>query len=137
MMSAPELALAQALRNTLLADAGCRALLGSPPRIYDEQPGEPIYPFATLGDVQTRPADAASAEALDHAITLHAWSRHGGKSEALQVIAALRAALHDRAVAVSGRRLVLLLASFADVFRTGDGRSFHGVLRLRALTEPA
>lgn len=137
MNPAPELALARALRSALLADAGCRAVLGNPPRIYDEQPAEPIYPFATLGDVQSRPADAASAEGLDHAVTLHAWSRHGGKSEALQVIAALRAALHDRAIAVSGRRLVLLLASFADVFRAGDGRSFHGVLRLRALTESA
>ena len=54
----------------------------------------------------------------------------------LSVIGAMRGALHNSALDVTGRRLVLLLATFADVFRAGDGRTTHGVLRLRAITEP-
>lgn len=135
MTLSPETALAQGLRQAILGCPACAALLGSPARVFDEQPVAPLYPFVTIGDVQSRPADAAEAAGLDHALTLHVWSRHGGKREALEVIAAMRAALHDQPIAVIGRRLILLLASFADVFRAGDGRSFHGVLRLRALTE--
>lgn len=135
MTPSPERALAQALRVAIETDAGCTALLGRPARVFDEQPTEPVYPLVTLGDVQSRPADAAQMPSLDHALTLHVWSRHGGKAEALDIIAAVRAAVHDRSIAVIGRRLVLLLVGFVDVFRSGDGRSFHGVLRLRALTE--
>lgn len=51
------------------------------------------------------------------------------------VVAALRAALHNAPLAVSGRTLVFLFAQFADVFRSGDGRTTHGILRLRAMTE--
>lgn len=136
MTVSPERALAQALRATIQANTGCAAFLGAPARVFDDQPAEPIYPFVTLGEVQSRAADGALVAGLDHAVTVHVWSRHGGKAEAMDVLAALRAALHDQPVAVAGRHLVLLLVSFVDVFRSGDGRSFHGVLRLRALTEP-
>jgi len=79
--------------------------------------------------------DASEREALEHAVTLHVWSRYGGRAEALDVIAALRGCLHNAALAVADRRLVFIFAQFTDVFRSGDGRTTHGVLRLRAITE--
>ena len=95
-----------------------------------------MFPYVTLGRMESRPTDAGLTEALEHAVTLHVWSRYGGRAEALDVIAAMRAVLHNAALAVEGRKLVLLFAVFADVFRSGDGRTTHGVLRLRAVTEP-
>lgn len=129
-----ERALLAALRNALLADAPATALVGD--RIYDDPPPDVVFPYVTLGRVETRPSDAAANAALDHAVTLHVWSRYGGRAEALDVIAALRAALHNAPLALDDHRLVLLLATFADVFRSSDGRTTHGVLRLRAITEP-
>lgn len=129
-----ERALLAALHAALAADEGVGALVGA--RIYDDPPPERVFPYVTLGRVETRAADAAETEALEHALTLHVWSRHGGKAEVLSVIGAMRGALHNSALDVTGRRLVLLLATFADVFRAGDGRTTHGVLRLRAITEP-
>ena len=130
-----ERVLAAAIRAGALADAGVAALLAD--RLYDEPPADPLFPYVTLGPVESRPADASQALALEHALTLHVWSRYGGRAEALDVVGALRGALHDRPLAVEGRRLVFLFASFADVFRSGDARTTHGVLRLRALTEAA
>jgi len=129
-------ALAAAIRAVAMADSAVRAQLGEPARFYDDPPPDPLFPFCTLGRVDSRPADAASAAAIEHGVTLHVWSRHGGRAEALDVIGALRAALHDASPSVEGRRLVFMFATFADVFRSGDGRTTHGVLRLRALTEP-
>lgn len=132
-----EQALADAIREALRADSGVQALLGASARVYDDAPSQPIFPHVTLGRIESRPADACGGEALEHAVTLHAWSRYGGREETHNVIAALRAALHDQALSVPGRRLVFLFAVFADVFRSGDGLTTHGVLRLRALTEPS
>ncbi len=132
-----ERALAASIRDALMADTSVKALLGDPARVYDEPPADPVFPYVTLGTVESTSADASGAPALDHALTLHVWSRYGGRAEALDVIAAMRAALHDQALSVAGRRLVFLYAPFADVFRSGDGRTTHGVLRLRALTEAA
>lgn len=128
-------ALAAAIRAGAMADAGVKALLGDPARIYDDPPPDPVFPYVSLGRVESRSADAANVNAIEHALTLHVWSRYGGRAEALDVIAALRTALHNAPLTVTGRTLVLLFAQFADVFRSGDGRTTHGVLRLRAVTE--
>lgn len=127
--------LAAAVRAAALADAGVKALLGDPARIYDDPPPDPVFPYVSLGRVESRAADAASVNAIEHALTLHVWSRYGGRAEALDVVAALRAALHNAPLTLSGRTLVFLFAQFADVFRSGDGRTTHGILRLRAMTE--
>src|SRR5262249_37030703 len=120
-----------------MAGAGVKAALGNPARIYDDPPPDVTFPYVTLGRVESKPSEASATEATEHAITLHCWSRYGGRAEALQAIGALRDVLHNAALSVEGRRLVFLFAQFTDVFRSGDGRTTHGVLRLRALTEPA
>lgn len=130
-----ERALAGAIRAHALADPGVAALIGA--RFVDEPAADELFPYVTFGRFETRAAAASAADALEHAVTLHVWSRHGGRAEALDCIHALRAALHDAPLTLSGRRLVFLYAVFADVFRAGDGRTTHGVLRLRAVTEAA
>lgn len=132
-----ERALAAAMREALLASAGVKAVLGNPARVYDDPPPDPVFPYATFGRFESKPADASGADATEHAITLHVWSRYGGRAEALQAIGAMRDALHNAPLSVHGQTLALLLAQFTDVFRSGDGRTTHGVLRIRAITEPA
>lgn len=131
-----EKALAAAMRAALMAHEDVKAVLGDAARIYDDPPPDPVFPYLTLGRLEARPADASEAEALEHVVTLHVWSRYGGRAEALDVIAAVRAALHNCALTLLGRKLVLMLVSFTDVFRSGDGRTTHGVVRVRAITEP-
>ena len=130
-----ERALAAAIFAALAASADVKAVLGDPARLYDDPPPDPVFPYMSIGRFESKPADASGVEATEHAVTLHVWSRYGGRAEALQALAAMRAALHNAPLAVDGYALVLLLAQFTDVFRSGDGRTTHGVLRLRAITE--
>ncbi|MGD9966975.1 MAG: DUF3168 domain-containing protein [Hyphomonadaceae bacterium] len=129
-----EAALVAAVRAAALEDAAFQAVAAD--RFYDEPPPEAAFPYVTIGRVESKPIDAAERDGLEHAVTLHVWSRYGGRAEALALIAALRACLHNAPLSIDGRRLVLLFAQFTDVFRSGDGRTTHGVLRLRAITEP-
>jgi len=131
--ASPERALLAALRTLILADPACAALLHG--RVYDEIPPAPVFPLVQLGELRSTPADSAGRTALEHGVSVHVWSRGPGREEAAALLAALRVALHDAAPPVQGRRLVLLLAGFCDLFRR-DGRLLHGVLRLRAISEP-
>ena len=129
-----ETALAAAIRAAAMDDASVQAIVSD--RFYDDPPPGVTFPYITIGRVDSRSIDSSAREALEHGLTLHVWSRYGGRAEALEVIAALRGCLHNAALDVSDRRLVLLFAQFADVFRSGDGITTHGVLRLKAITEP-
>lgn len=128
-----ERALMEAVRAHVLDDAATQALIAQ--RFYDEPPGDAAFPYVTLGRVESRSVDASGADTLEHGVTLHVWSRYGGRAEALDIIAALRGCLHNAPLTIAARHLVLMLTSFSDVFRSGDGLTTHGVLRLRAITE--
>jgi hypothetical protein len=131
-----ERALLAAIRAHASADAAVKTALGDPARLYDNHPADPAFPFVTIGSVDTRPADSADAPALAHTITLHVWSRQGGKADALAALAALRASLHLGQLTLAGARLVLLRAVASHVGNAGDARAIEGVLTLEAITEP-
>lgn len=136
MTVSPERAFLAALRVSVSADAGVRGLIGHPARFYDQRPDDPVFPFVTIERVETTAADSSEAPALSHQVTLHVWSRQGGKAETLDALGVLRAAIHNANLIVEGRRPVLMTVVYSDVFLTPDARAIQGVLRLRAITEP-
>ena len=136
----PERALSAALIAALRADPGLQPLLAG--RVYDEPPPDPDYPYLHVGRMQSRPWGGASgpeeAEGVETVVTLTCVSRFGGAEEAKAVAGAVRAALHDAALPLApDQRLISLRCTYADVFRAADWRSTYGVVRLRAVTEPA
>ena len=133
----PETALQKALIETLSAAESVQTLLGDPVRIFDEPPPDAILPFATIGRLETQSNSASAHEGLEHAVTLHVWSRYGGRAEAQGILAAFRAVLDDAALSLEGRRVTLCLVTLVDAFRAGDGRTTQGVLRLKIHSEPA
>ncbi|WP_029003706.1 DUF3168 domain-containing protein [Azorhizobium doebereinerae] len=136
-MSAP-LSAARALRGAiqarLAADGPLDALLAG--RIHDVPPKDAAFPFVTLGEAVVSDWSTATEGGSDQALTLHVFSRAGGRAEAMALAAAVQEALHEAPLALPGHALALLRATTAEVRRDGDGRTFHGLVRFRALTEP-
>jgi hypothetical protein len=50
---------------------------------------------------------------------------------------AVHDALHDRDLALEGHRLVNLRHELSEARREPDGDTYHGIVRYRAVTEPA
>ncbi len=136
MPTASSAALRRAIYDALLADVALAALLGGP-HIYDEPPRQPTFPYVTLGEARVANFSAGEARAEEHQLTLHAWSRHGGHREAHLIAGALLQALDDAPLSLGGHHLVNLRFATADVRREADGRTYHAVVRFRAVTEPA
>lgn len=133
----PDLALHKALLDHLRADLDLVPLLGDPPRVHDQPPDEPVWPLVLFGRAETRPWGGLDGEGVEHALTLTCLSRFDGAEEAKAVIAAIRARLHGAALTLDGHRLVNLRVTYGDVFRSADARMVQGVVRVRAVTEPA
>ena len=128
----PEAAVAAALVATLRAAPAVAALVAQ--RVHADAPRNPTYPCVIVSRQEGRPF-SAEADGLEHLVTLTCASRFGGPEEARAVTAAVRAAVHNAAPAVEGRRLVTLRVTYADVFRAADRELSLGVLRVRAVTE--
>ncbi len=133
-MSASSWALQQALYATIAADAAIVGLLGAP-RIFDDVPQRAEFPYLTIGQSMVRDWSTGTEGGDEHLLTLHVWSRTEGRRETHAIMGALKEALHDRALTLAGHRLVNLQHEFSDARREPDGETYHGIVRLRAVTE--
>lgn len=134
-MASSSWALQKSIYETLLQDAGVIGLLGAP-RIYDDVPQRSPFPYLTLGQSTLRDWSTGTEEGDEHLLTLHVWSRAEGRHEAHEIMQALREALHDRALVLEGHNLVNLRHELSEARREADGETYHGIVRLRAVTEP-
>lgn len=128
-------ALRAAIHDALAADAALIGLLGGP-KVYDEPPATAAFPYVTLGEARVADFSTGDDALQEHQLTLHAWSRQGGHKEAHMIAGALLQALDDAPLAPDGHQLVNLRFSLADIRREADGRTYHALVRFRAVTEP-
>jgi Protein of unknown function (DUF3168) len=129
-------ALRAAIHTALNANAALTAVLGGA-RVYDEPPPSPVFPYVTLGEARVADYSAGSERGEEHQLTLHGWSRQGGHREAHLVTGAIMDALDDAPLSLPGHHLVNFRFALADVRREPDGRTYHALIRFRAVTEPA
>ena len=134
-MPAAHVALRAAIYDALRTDTGLGAALGGH-RVHDEVPANAAFPYVTLGDARIVDVSTDDGAVQEHQLTLHAWSRQGGHKEAHVITGALLQALDDAPLTPVGHRLVNLRFAIADIRREADGRTYHAVVRFRAITEP-
>src|SRR5262245_19010674 len=135
-MSSASVALRAAIHAALIADGALIALLGGP-NIHDEPPSSALFPYVALGEARVTDYSTGTEPGEEHQLTLHAWSRQGGHREAHSIAGALLQALDDAPLALDAHRLVNLRFALADIRREADGRTYHALVRFRAVTEPA
>lgn len=135
-MASASLALQTAIVAALRASAGVTGLVAAD-RILDHVPQGTRFPYVTLGQSSERDWSTGSDEGREHILTLHVWSRAAGKREVHEIMGAMRVALHDQPLALAGWRLVNLRHEYSDARRESDGETVHGLVRFRAVTEPA
>ncbi len=135
-MASAAWALQKSIFVALTGDANVTGLLGGS-RIYDDVPRGVDYPYVSFGQSTVRDWSTADEEGDEHIVTLHVWSRHNGRKQAHEIMGALREALHEAPLSLDGYRLINLRHEFSEARRDHDGETYHGVVRYRAVTEPA
>lgn len=120
----------------LAADTGVQSHLSDPPRVYDRAPAGAAFPYIALGRAESRPMDGDDASLSEHRLTLHVWTRRDDFAHVKAVTGAVAAALHNAQFTLpDGHRLVLCRCVYTDHFEGADGRSVHGLVRVRALVQ--
>jgi len=136
MPTAASAALRAAIHDALIADTALANVLGGP-KIYDDPPRAAAFPYVTLGEARIADYSTGTEPGEEHQVTLHAWSRQGGHKEAHTIAGALLQALDDAPLTLADHHLVNFRFAVADVRREADGRTYHALVRFRAVTEPA
>lgn len=128
--------LQRGIYQALAGSAGLSAMLGGT-RIYDDPPQGASYPFITIGQSTLRDWSTGTEDGTEHLVTLHVWSRSGGRKQVQDIIEEIKKVLHDKPLSLVDHHLVNLRHEFSEVRPDPDGDTFHGIVRYRAVTEPA
>jgi hypothetical protein len=133
-MSSAALDLQKAIVLRLTSDAALTGQLGGS-KIYDHPSAGAKLPYVSLGHTMAYDWSTASEAGHEHLVTIHVWSRAGGRIEAHEIMEKIRLRLDGFGAELLNHRLVLLRLEFEEVrFDVGED-GYHGMMRYRALTE--
>ena len=135
-MTAAAAELQKAIFASLSSDAALVALLGGV-RIFDQAPANVAFPYITFGRTSVYDWSTGTESGAEQLFTLHVWSKAKGKKEALEIMELARGTLHDAALALEGHSLVNLRLEFAEARYDDRNEAHRGLLRFRAVVEPA
>jgi hypothetical protein len=134
-MTAPALELQKAIFAALTGDAATAALIGE--RVFDHAPADVPFPYVSFGRTSIYDWSTGTESGTEQLFTLHVWSKARGKAETLRVMERAQTVLDDAALSLDGHSLVNLRLEFSEVRYDDDISVYHGLLRFRAVTEPA
>lgn len=134
-MTAPALELQKAILAALKGDATLTAAIGQ--RVYDHAPADVPFPYLSFGRTSIYDWSTGTESGTEQLFTMHVWSKAKGKKETLELMERARAVLDAAALVLDGHKLVNLRQEFSEVRYDDDLSVYHGLLRFRAVTEPA
>ena len=126
--------LQKAIYSELAADAGVKALIGDPARLYDQVPSSPTYPYVTLGEAIAVDESTFGKLGQEHIVDVDTWSRYRGSKEAKSIMSAISAALHEATLTLSGFDHAGIMLDFSQLLRDPDGITRHGVQKFKSIT---
>ncbi len=130
------LELQKAVFATLSASPEVQVLVG-PDRIFDHVPHTTPFPYVTFGRTAVYDWNTSTEKGDEHLFTLHVWSRGKGKAQAGAIMDALKMRLENVPPVPQGHHLVNLTLEYSEARFDEELDGYHGLLRYRAVTEPA
>jgi len=127
--------ISKAVHADLSSDMSVQAVLGNPPRLYDNPPEDPVFPYLTYGPMRSEDISADGARMSSHVMTLHIWSRYSGRAQVMELLQAVTGALESGELSLPDMALVQAKVRYTDIFRAPDGLTLHGLIRFSLITD--
>lgn len=133
-MTSATLDLQQAVFEALKGSGALVGALGGA-KFHDLTPANQRFPYVTFGRTTAYDWSTGTETGSEHFFTLHVWSKHKGRKEALELMELVRQALHDRELTLPGHQLVNLRLESSEMRFDEDLRIYDGAMRFRAVVE--
>lgn len=127
--------LQQAVVECLASNPDVLAITGAG-RIFDRLITRAEPPYLVLGEITSSDFSTGDAESSEHRFEIEAWSKDNGRRQAVELADAVRTALHDVDLPLTGAVLVNLRHERTTSRRAPRTALYVARLRFRAVTEP-
>lgn len=125
--------LPEAMMLRLSADTAVQAVLGNPARIYDHRPAMATFPYVVVALGEGRDVGTKTLAVSSQLVQLQIYSRQRSGKEVRQVLAALKAALHDATLTLSAGSVARCQEEFVSVRYDVQAEASTGMARYRVI----
>ena len=106
-----------------------------PQELSEENPPEDVFPYVVIGDDRISAWDTDTEFGFEAKITIHVWTRAGGREQNQLIQKQIYLALHRQTLSVTGYNTISATFTESDLFIDADGLSQHGVITFRLLAD--
>lgn len=106
-------------------------------RVYDTVPASATFPYVTVGPSELQPTDEDCFDVSENFVQIDVWSRAVGFPEAKQIAGAIRSALHEQSLTISGQVCDWMHVRQIAYSRDPDGLTSRARIDLLVDTQPA
>ena len=106
-----------------------------PQELSEDNPPEDVFPYVVIGDDRISAWDTDTELGFEANITIHVWTRAGGREKNQLILKQIYLALHRQVLTVTGYNTVSGTFTESDLFIDADGLSQHGVISFRFLAD--
>ncbi|WP_043620489.1 DUF3168 domain-containing protein [Ensifer sp. ZNC0028] len=125
------------VRDSLLAETAVMAEIDA---IYDKVPSKPWgakKAYISRGPFFGAPDDADCIPGQEITLQIDIWSQKSNRWSVDEIVAAIRAALHERDLQLTENALVELRVTLWRIIDDPDPLTVHGIVQVTALVEEA
>ena len=124
--------LQQAIYQALTADS---TLMGLVAGVFDRSVQGTAFPYVTIGESTGSDWSTKTTSGMEQNVTLHIWSRQGGRAEAASIMVRIHTLLHQASLTVTGQALVSIRFTGSSITLENDGWTYQGVMKFQAFLQ--
>lgn len=114
---------------------GDSTLMGLIEGVFDRPPQGGNFPYITLGESLITDRSTKATTGTEHLVTLHVWSREGGRTETAIIMERVYVLLHHATLVVTGQIFILSRFASSKLLLEEDGFTYHGSMQFQILLE--
>jgi len=93
------------------------------------------FPYITIGEDIHNQIDTDTELMMQVSITIHVWSRYGGRKETKEIQGLIYDSLHRAKLTQTGYKFVTITLVDSQSFLDADGETYHGVQTFNLMIE--
>jgi hypothetical protein len=124
--------LQQAIYQTLTNDS---TMMGWVVGVFDRPVQGTAFPYVTIGESTGSDWSTKTTSGMEQNVTLHVWSRQGGRAEAASIMTRIHALLHEVPLSVTGQTLVSMRFTASSIALENDGWTYQGIMKFQAFLQ--
>ena len=124
--------LQKAIYEKLTGNSSLMAIISD---VFDYPPQSAIFPFISIGNANFSEVSSLVGGIMGYLCDVNIYAREAGHKQTADIMEIIYGLLHNGAVSISGKTLVMMRFESSSIKLQDDGWTYQGIMRLKVILQ--